>query len=368
MDIQPLALICSTIILIINNKTRMIRPLNYFWIILAIATVLLIISLLKGESEWFIIFRKYMNYLSLTLIVTAGYKIFTLFSVIKEKWIKNIIILWFIVGLIEMIIPSTADIIMPGSRTTIGRGVVGLSMEPSFYGYMSFFFFIIATNFKKNKNMYIAISLIQLLLFAKSAVAVIYLITYFIAVFIKHFFEIYKISRSKLAKNIILMSAFFAMACIIITKISEALPDSRMVIVFNRFINNIDKINGLNSIYFIDFSTGERLDAILSSFEIFFDNCGVPIGFDYENIGWRSLNRIMSGYGAALVELGFIGIILISLLFFVLYRGFDICVAISVSLTMFSAVQLASPTFAFLIAWAIFKRTEKNKVVDTKKL
>lgn len=358
MDIQPWAIVVSIVIILKHKKIVVNRTIIYILFTMFIATFFLIVSLFENENEAFMIFRKYMNYISLGVVVIAGYNIFLQSKEINEPWIKSIILLWLVAGLLELIFPASAKIIMPGSRTSSGRGVVGLAMEPSFYGYMCFFFMLLSTKFKTRKRLYMILCIVQILLLAKSAVSIIYLAIYAISCTLKVLFSWWKHSKSELKRA--LMSGVLGIIVLSLAgkNFIEKFSNTRMINVFGKLFNSIGSVNGMSELYKIDYSVAERLDSIVSSFRIFMNSNGIPLGFGYQGIGMSGGNRFLSAYGAVICELGWLGVILIVLLFVILVSGYGLNVAISISVTMFSAVQLSSPTFAFIVAAAMYYSRE----------
>ena len=373
MDIQPWAIIVSAIIILKQKEIAVNRTIIYILFTMFIATFFLILSLFKNETGLFLIFRKYMNYISLGVIVIAGYNIFLQSKEINESWIKIIILLWLVAGVLELIFPASAKIIMPGSRTSSGRGVVGLAMEPSFYGYMCFFFMLLSTKFKTKKRLYMVLCIVQILLLAKSAVSIIYLAIYAISCILEAILSWWKHSKFEFKR--ILMTGISGIIVLSLTgkNFIEKFSNTRMINVFKKLFNSIGTINGMSELYKIDYSVAERLDSIVSSINIFINRYGVPYGFDYQGIGLSGTKRIMSGFGATICELGVIGLILVVIVFIDVLKGYNWKISVCVLGAMFSAVQLSSPTFAFVLAASLFYLNEtanksKSNIVCVEKV
>lgn len=360
MDIQPCALLVSILVILIERKIVLKKEIKYLWCLTFVATIMMLWAAIDNQTTLFLIFRKYMNYISLCVITTAGYMVLLSQGEVKENWIKKIILLWLVVGILESLFPSLSQVIMRGSRTTRGRGVVGLAMEPSFYGYMAFFFMLLATQFKEKKHIYMGISIIQVLFFAKSAVSAIYVLIYFGCCCIEIILSWWKYEREKIKKLMMGLGVGIILLYIGIRVFIKNYANTRMVSLFVKLFKNIASINNMESLYKIDYSVAERFDSIVSSFKIFITNFGLPLGFDYTQIGLSGTKRIMSGFGSVMCEMGWIGVILIVLLILVLVEGYGKKIAISILFAMFSAVQLSSPTFALLIAIAMFYVTKRD--------
>ena len=90
---------------------------------------------------------------------------------------------------------------------------------------------------------------------------------------------------------------------------------------------------------------------------IVFKNYGIPCYFILNN--FEVTERFMSGYGTMLYELGVLGIAAITSIFNIIKKSYEksgIAYALSITIIMFSAVQLAQPLFAFFIGYCIYKQ------------
>ena len=107
------------------------------------------------------------------------------------------------------------------------------------------------------------------------------------------------------------------------------------------------------SIFLNDVSIKERLLSITLSLRYFFVDFGFPHGFvlfkEYNH------NRIMSGFGALLYEMGIIGLIYIVYIFKTIKSSFNVSYAFSIIIIMFSAIQLGLPIFGFLTGFALYE-------------
>lgn len=364
MDIQPWALIISFLIIAINRKVKTCPYIYYVLFMTFIATGIFLLSLINLKTTFSLVFRKYMNYISFLIVLAAGYNIFLEQDGPKESWIKPIILIWLFVGLLETMFPTVSSLIMPGSRTTEGRGVVGLAMEPSFYGYMAFFFFIIALQFenKKERVLYCFLSIIQIVLMAKSAVSILYFFV-FVLIWCLQNFGLRMIKNVK--KAIITLLAIFMLVMLFLrfgSSIYNSFKNVRMVRLLFDLPKLVMSFTSIKSLYAIDYSVAERLDSVLSAFKIFLNNVAIPVGFDYSSIGTSGINRIMSGFGSTLCEMGIFGACFVIFTIAVLVKGYcgDLRVVISVAACLFSAVQLSSPTFGFIVSIALYNINQRQ--------
>lgn len=356
IDVKPYCLIISFIILMASPQKIILSDffINMLFVVMfSIIFFLLQIAykLLWGEGaqDLYLAFRKVMNYLSLFITALAGFNIFLSQGYINETIIKKIILLWTLAGLIEWYYPELMDIVTPGARTTAGRGVTGFAMEPSFYGYMAFFFITMAIDFAEDKIIYIIICLFQIFILAKSSVAILYLVV-LAATYIMF-------NMSFIEKAICFALLFMAVVTVLdIIRNSDWLMRYRMASLFVRFSNNISGIWNLESIKRIDQSTFERVYSIVRSVSSFIIDIGIPHGFFYGG-------RIESGYGTSLYELGFAGLFMLYAITKRFILNLRLFVAISLSVVMFSAVQMTLPTFAFMVAIAEYKNVKTQTCI-----
>lgn len=358
-DLQPFALLVSICILLIIRNVRMTKELFGILGVVLFATICLFVAFWQDSSQVFLCIRKYVNYFSIFIVTTVGFNILVIQSGIKETWIKKILMLWFIVGCIELIYPRFSQLILPGSRTTEGRGVVGLAMEPSFYGYTMFFFLLLAGDFKKKRLFYQLICIFQIVALAQSSIAIVFLGVYGLFWCLEKILGIYKEAPQKVVKIIAGTICGVLLLLSVYQAIIRIMPNSRMVILASKLSENVSTIIHLDieKLYQIDWSVAERIESILIAINGFADNMGLPHGYLY-----LDGERIMSGYGTPLYELGWIGLILIVILIKVCFSGSrpHWSKAIAVTATMFAAIQLSSPTVAFYMSTSLYKTYTKS--------
>lgn len=346
VDVKPFCMILAFVILVLYPEKIIVSSFFvHMLFIVIISTVIFIFQLVlisAGKNgDIFLAARKAANYISLFVISLTGFNIFVQQDGINEAVVKRMIILWTVAGIAELIYPQLMQIVTPGARTTISRGVTGLAMEPSFYGYMAFFFLIFALDFKTERIKYSALTLLQIILLAKSPVAVLYVLLLLAS---------YILLEMNLMKKFLLISAIILSITIFLqlAKNSERLMQYRIVYIFVRFSENIDTFSSMEKIYKMDISVADRINAVTWSLGDFFSDMGFPHGFIYDG-------RIISGYGATLYELGILGLLML----YIITRRFNFAfkpyTTLSLSAVLFSAVQISLPTFAFIIAIAEYK-------------
>ena len=325
--------------LTINRKMIMQYCLCFFSLI-----VLFIDLILFGK--FLVALKSCYNYLSLGVVSIAVCQMYrrNQNNTLKfERMMKCFIIIWFVVGFIQAYYNKLfLATIVSNYRTSTNRGICGLASEPSFYGYMCFFFIVFAMKFSKHRFIYIGLSLIQILFFAQSSVAFIYVVILLAIVIVGQMV----IDRNK--KAILYFIVGVAVLYTSVILINKYIPGSRIGNLSRRFLLDPLSISR-------DQSVEQRFSHIYKSVIGFLDYFGFPHGFSNAFTG---LGRIMSGYGAALYELGFMGLIYIVNCFFNIRKGYSILYAIAISIVMFSAIQIGIPTFSFLIGYCLAKACE----------
>ena len=330
-DMQPYVLLIAALYLLLNIK---IFKINIFYIfMLAFSTVLFLISFLFDASIM-TVFRAYYNYICLTLVAMAVCQCTKKHCGFNEKLIKLFIWIWLFVAVVQLFVDrSFLSFIVSNFRTSSNRGVCSLTSEPSFYGYMCFFALIISRKFKKNRNFYSVLLVIQIVFFAQSAVTLVYLMVFAGCVGLKYVF-----SRS-VTKSLLIIGAVIIMVPFVWKIVSENMASSRIVVIINNFLEDPSLLKKDESIM-------ARFGDIIVSIESFLEDFGLPHGFTKFI---TPAGRIMSGYGTLLHEFGIVGLVYIFLIFKKIKLSFNASYAMAITVVMFSAIQIGIPIFGFLI-------------------
>jgi len=339
-DTQPYAFIVSLLIIIFLSGFR--TPVLLLPLLLSsiLAVLILIVYGKYGMLE----FRSLFNYLSVTAISYASYIGIKKTGGIKEKHIKLMINIWFMIGLIQTFIKRDFLLfLVAGGRTSLERGVTNLTSEPSFYGYMIVFALLFVMDFKEKRYLYIMNLLIQLFVFAQSAVAIVYLMVYLLLLLAKN------VLRASPASMLRIVTT--ALICLIgLTLYFNIYPNSRATVLLNSIVSDPQ------AVYLKDASVRARVNHIAKPLKEAVRYKLFPAGYSkaLEDLGYR---RIMSGYGAAIYELGIIGIIIVLNIFYIVFtadrHSNHKMNSVYVSIIMFSAIQLASPILAFYLGYVL---------------
>lgn len=363
-DTQPYAFIMACVCCLVLGKVKIPRSLfNMLWAygLIAIGTAFTLI--VADPSEKFLVLRKVFNYISLFVVSMTVYNVLLINNGVNENWEKLFISVWFIVGAIQTYInPTFMMRFVSNARTSGARGVMGLASEPSFYGYMMIFFLMVASQFNKNKRFFQIVCIIQIVFFAKSAVSLLYLAIFFACVVIKEVVLLYKKKPERIIALGVVAIAAWACLSFLWDDFINAFGSTRMITIWKDLISNIGEIHSIQQLYQLDYSVATRVNSIWTALSESFAYGGLPHGFIYKDFSFSKVNRIESGYGTLLYELGILGTLFIWMISKVLYKGFNknIPMFVCISAMMFSSVQFGNPMLSFLLGYGMYNMHVQN--------
>lgn len=347
-DTQPYPIIIATIfvvIYLIQKDGNLIIPYNPT-VVLAFSIVAALIIFCVGELN-FSTLRGIVNYYS-AFIITISWLLFLEKYEFPECEIKVMIILWFLVGLIQFCFDRTFLLeFISGDRWSLEfRGCNGLASEPSFYGIISFFFLHLIPRFRRNRILFFLLTYTMGVLFAQSAMGIIFLIVYSVGILID------KLDTIKGILILVVTVIAISVAVAFFVKFGHG---SRLYYLLELFLS--DGSRGLQS----DESVAARLESITYSLQLAKAHVFLPQGFS---------ERVGSLYGGILCELGVLGIPLIGVLTYgmaMLYKKKEsqLIYFCLILLLFFSNSQLAHPTMWMVVAINYsMKNEEKDKEYD----
>lgn len=344
-DIQPYSFIlCSLAILFY------LQNFNFPQILLALISLFsILITLIDSESS-FLSFRGIVNY-------TSPLVYFSIFIISVKKLgeervfliVEKAVLIWLLAALFQFFYPHILDIFLSG-RSSVGRGVTSFSPEPTFFGMHSVMLFALITQFKtisKRKKFILCLLLaVSVVVLAKSAMAIIYLFSFILLIFLYNFtvWRLFLFSLGGVFSIFVFMHFF---------------NDSRF---YNVFYNII----AANAFY-TDESLNDRLRAIVFSFYGAFDNQLIPAGYHsfgevsaryrqlFGGFFWagKDLNRIMSGLGGMVYELGVFSTLYLVFVFMIFCRKFSVMnigYCMWYLLLILSAVTFSIPALTYFIS------------------
>ena len=365
-DTQPLAIvICTlTIVFIFSSQTVKMKPIKIPYISMFSALscgYVVSLSLIYGSFE----LRGIASYISLLVFSMFGSIIAVRPHMIKAPLLLAAV-LWLVVGVAQLLLSKDFGTIFQHRATSsISRGVVSLASEPSHYSMMCVllivFLDIYKTRIRNLSPWVLKLQItfgIQILFLSRSTFGILALLLWI-------FIKIYLSFKKKMISTV-LISIVFAFSVYVAKKMNLH-HEFRLVYLVSEIIENISEPQ---YIFIKDASANARAADIIISTYSFFESIPLPIGHglgtwkDYlgsadENFDylWHIVpgsNRIMSGYGGLLYEVGLLGFILIISIFFSLYRlgSPEVKVAaVFLTIFMFTAVPIATPIFGFIVGF-----------------
>ena len=143
IDTSPYSLIIATFVIIIALIKKAKVPKYIFVLFLLFLFSFLLLS---TSTINFSVIRIVAGYYSVFVIAWATYYIIKINNYnIKEKLMYNFILIWFFVGIVQTVFyPDFMTFFLDRVNTGFGRGVVSLSPEPTYYGTVAIFLFLIS--------------------------------------------------------------------------------------------------------------------------------------------------------------------------------------------------------------------------------
>lgn len=348
-DVSPLPLMSALIILATTSKKY---PSTLY--ALLIPSFFSVPFILTTYGDWPYFMRLIGVYFTVPLVSMACYKVIDL-GVDMGKIAENSIYISFMAALAQSLISIDVFSFLLQSRTTDSRGYNSLFAEPSFFGMATFIFCIVyyvanSSSEKKISSLPIVTSIISIILLSQSSLVILILIITML---------LYLLVNLNLKNTALLI----AMILIVVTAgvlIAEG-SDSRALKVINLILTNPQDI------LLIDASISERVMHLYLSLKGSVNNFLMPNGFyDFHDLMIKEMaanqyfwwafpsNKIMSGIGSALFEIGLISLITPGILILLSIKnkynkGLLVFVMIAPILIYSNAINYASPYLSILI-------------------
>ena len=350
-DIVPFGLVSSIFILALTSK-KYPKILLWLWC----PTFLAAPFFVTAVGDWAYFFRQIATYITVPLISMATYKAI-LIGVDVIKFTKLSIFISFSGAIFQKLVAFNILDFFVKSRTTESRGYSSFFVEPSIFGLAMVMFCLIyiAAAISKNSKLSmwpLVLAILSIFLLSQSALAI------FICLMI---FGMYLISKISSIKGLVFAVSLIVMLFVFVNMFSYE-GESRMLTILNLIIESpFDILN-------IDASISERVFHVYLSIKQSILNGLIPHGFysfsgeiineqHYNKSFWwgEPTNKIMSGVGAMLFELGFPSLILPLMPMYLAFkiqenRMLFFIIAFSSILIYLNALTFANPYFAVLIA------------------
>lgn len=362
---QPNALLFSIFPLLMIKTERVPREIYVFSAVAIFATLVLLISDLS-----FLSLRDWANYISLVVISLASYKYLIYSKGLSYKFFYTIVVLWLAVGLIQtFVMPNFLSFLFSKMRGSLsgGRGVTGLSTEPTYYGLiMALFFVMYLINrwYKKSKILGVLI-LFQCLFLSKSSTAIAMMVMATGGLLV---FQIFQLRL----KIIMFLGAGIVLVGLVISQTKELYKGTRINEIVELVVSNPEIILAK------DYSVAERVNHMVFPVISLYEAKLFPYGYgkfgDYlsekresgeykvffAHNYFNESKRILSGHGKGYFELGFFGLVIsfgiISCFFFSIKDPVMLYSFILYFLLLFAALPFMTATVPFLIGNILFLR------------
>lgn len=366
-DSQPNALLVAIPLILLSDKRKIPIPIFLFLLMLLFS-----IGILPFFGLNFNNMRSVITYFSIFFIPFATYNLLKRYGDFS-KFLKASILVWFVTGFVQTYFYSgflTFLLQRAISDAKQGRGVIALANEPSFYGGMCILFLAILllnNDFKKVK-WWCMLCFIQLVLFAKSSMA---LLTLLVAIFI---FAIASLPKAK-PRTIFYSILMIGVLLLGVNAVKNKFEGTRMYSLAEKLIQNPQIFIA------VDQSVNARFINTFFPMKFLVDHHFKPGGYgrfiEYihsvemsqktEKIYFRfkdnlpregEKSRIKSGYGAVLFQLGGVGLFLplgIFIAFKKIIKRKEVFFAyILFNLLLFSAIVFNTATLGFIIGNAMY--------------
>lgn len=369
---QPNALFFSIFPIILIRSKGLPKELFIFGIVFCFSTFILLLSDLS-----FLSFRDWANYLSLVFVSLGAYKFLRYINGLPYKFFYSVVCIWLFVGAIQMFLyPKFLSFLFHQMRGALldGRGVTGLSTEPTYYGLMLGLFFVIylVNNWYSRSKFLGFLILFQIFFLSKS--------TTVIAIFLIAAGLFILISMLRLKMKLIMSVVAISLLVSIFLASSTNLYKESRIYRISQIMRNHPEI-----ILAIDFSVSERVNHVVFPVVGMVENLLLPAGFGnfgkyltekkdskeykvfFSHALFRPSNRILSGHGKILFELGGIGLLISIGIFsafkFGLSKSPFLFGFILYFLLLFAALPFMTATVPFIIANILYLRYNKRQSV-----
>ncbi|WP_146137336.1 hypothetical protein [Zobellella taiwanensis] len=312
---------------------------------LALLSILPIFFVVLIFDDWvgFLTFRAFASYVGFSVVLFSFIQYIRKYGPpVKIVALSNLIYIAF--ALLQVNLGNGVVDSLLAARTSTARGVTSLTVEPTYFGVVLFFFswlYLFYCNYRPNKlfSFLVLVNFITTLFVAKSSMA--------------SLFFLILLSGVLLPKIGFFKSLFLFFLCLpfLYFFIELYLPGSRIYLFYSYVIER-----GVADFFYYDASANARLAAVILPLHGFLYNYLMPGGFYsypdivqeifsfYDGFFWYGYNndKIMSFTGAFVYELGFLGLIYILTISFYLCngKGFRVFEVLILNVLLFSAIPV----------------------------
>ncbi len=367
LDLQPNALLFAIVI----SVTKLSKKFSILFLLLIVSLLFsFIIIPIYSLSDTAI--RSIGNYLGLFFITLSMYFLLEEDKALIKTWLKWVIIVWGVVAFIQKYFAPKIVLFLLNRGNFQGwggRGVESLSPEPTAFGFVILFFFLLLITTKETNIWLYFLVGIEMVFLAKSSTSLALIALGIILWFI--------INIKSIRGGLLTLSLFFILVRFI--RPSEWGPvESRTAYLVAELSRGWGEgfERGLQHAIKMDTSINERLSNIIFSIYGFIKEFPYGHGYgafteyfqkvlpQFENyINTRAFgNRIMSGTGATLFELGIVGLLIPIFISIIIFRANQLTMRVRlflffmVQLILLNSVPLGLPYLGIFLALMMHQR------------
>ncbi len=302
-DTQPNALLLAVLIFLVGRRV----PIPFLvWTLIVLLTGAFGMFLMGGATMDGI--RSLMGYATVFMVASATIMLAANNIRLPDKLLDYTVYIWGFVGAVQLFLYHPfMTFLVTASRMPESRGVSSLSNEPSLYATTLVFYIIFYFMRGREQSLPVFFCIVEIILLSQSALGVLFVIM---------MLGLYALLRLSAPTAIIAVTALFASLFALVMYGGDMLSGSRIGALLNMLKDDPFRIVQM------DESVSQRVASIFYSIKGTLENFFVPRGFgawkEYAhtqdmiyrgvfNSGSR-IDRIMSGYGTALFEMGWMGL------------------------------------------------------------
>ena len=304
-DTQPNALLMAALVFLVGRRVALPLPV---WTLLVLFTGALVMFMTGGATIDGM--RSLVGYATVFVVAAATLVLAANDIRLSDKMLDCSVYIWTFVGAVQRFLwHPFMTFLVTASRTSETRGVASLSNEPSLYATTMIFFILLYFIRGKEKSFPVFLCVVQIVLFAQSALGIL---------FVTMMLGLYALLRLSAPKAIVAVLALFAASFALFMYGGNLLAGTRIGALLMMLKNSPQRI------LLLDQSVSTRFTSIFYSLKGAIDNVFVPHGFgawmDYaysQDMIYKGIfgsdadvTRIMSGYGSALFEMGWVGLVI----------------------------------------------------------
>jgi hypothetical protein len=301
-DTQPNALLLAIVIFLVGRRIPLALPV---WTLLVLFTGALILFIAGVTIDGA---RSLSGYMTVFIVAAAALILAASGIRLSDKLLDWSVYIWAFVGAVQLFLwRPFMTFLVTASRSTETRGVTSLANEPSLYAATMIFFILLYFIRGREKSFPVLLCIIQIVLFSQSTLGILFAIM---------MLGLYALLRLSAPVAILAVTALLASLFAIFLYGGDILEGTRIGGLLTTLRESPTKI------LLLDESVSQRVASIFYSLKGTISDAFVPHGFNawkeysfaqdavYKgvmNSGFR-IDRIMSGYGSALFEMGWVGL------------------------------------------------------------